>query len=47
MLLFDTLRADDEVIMGKIIEKLPKDIEEYYFEHVIDSNKFILRRENG
>ena len=47
VLLFDTLRVDDKVIMDKIIEKLPKDNDRYYIEHVTDSNKFILRKENG
>ena len=46
VLLFDTLRIDDKVVMYKIIEKLPKNNDEYYIEHVIDSNKSILRKEN-
>ena len=39
MLLLDTLRVDDEVIMDKIIEKLPKDNDRYYIEHLIESKK--------
>ena len=46
VLLFNTLRVEHEVIMDKIIEKLPQDNDKYYTEHVIDSNKFILSREN-
>ena len=46
MLLFNTLRIDDEVIMDKIIEKLLQDNDKCYIEHVIDSNKFILSKEN-
>ena len=36
----------DFSLMDKIIEKLPQDNDKYYTEHVIDSNKFILSREN-
>ena len=46
-LLFDTSRVDDEIIMDKIINALPKDNDDYYNEHSTDSNYFILRREDG
>ena len=45
--LFHTSRVDNEIIMDKIINTQPKDIDYYYIEHTIDSNYFILRREDG
>ena len=47
VLLFDTSRVYDKIIMDKIINALPKDNDDYYTEHPIDSNYFILRREDG
>ena len=47
VLLFDTGRVDNEIIMDKIINALPKHNDDYYNEHPIDSNYFILRREDG
>ena len=44
VLLFDISRNDDEIIMDKIINALPKDNDDYYIQHPIDSNYFILRR---
>ena len=46
ILLLDTSRVDDEIIMDKIINAQPKDIDDYYIEHPIDSNYFILRTED-
>ena len=45
--LFDTSRVDNEIIMDKMINTQPKDIDDYYIEPTIDSNYFILRREDG
>ena len=47
VLLFDTGRVDDEIIMDKIINTLPKYNDDYYIEHPIDLNYFVLGRENG
>ena len=45
VLLFDTGRVDDEIIMDKIINAQPKDNDDYYTEHPIDLNYFILRED--
>ena len=47
VLLFDTSRVNNEVMMDKIINAQPKDNDDYYIEHPIDLNYIILRREDG
>ena len=45
-LLFDTKKIDEEIIMDRIIEALPPTNDEFYIEHPVGSNAFILKRED-
>ena len=47
VLLLDTSRVNNEIMMDKIINAQPKDNDDCYIEHPIDSNYIILRREDG
>lgn len=46
-LLFDTKKIDKEIIMAVIIHALPANNDDFYIEHLVGSNSFTLKTEDG